>query len=213
MIFNKDLKQTDLDLDSADAIIDFDLPDGASLLLLKYFYNHNEADQLFSVLLSTLSWQVEKLFIFGKWAEVPRLTCWYGDSDAGYRYSGVFHQPLAWTPELMAIKTRLEQQCQCSFNSVLANLYRDGQDSMGCHADDEKELGSQPTIASVSLGEERLFKLHHKTTKQRLSINLQHGDLLIMGGTCQRHWLHSVPKTKTHKTARINLTFRNILSN
>lgn len=207
------MKQTDLDFGSADAIIDFDLTDGASLLLLKHFYNHNEADQLFSVLSNKLSWQEEQLFIFGKWVKVPRLMCWYGDTDAVYQYSGVSHQPLAWVPELIEIRNKLEQQCQCSFNSVLANLYRDGQDSMGCHADDEKELGSQPTIASVSLGEERLFKLHHKITKQRLSINLQHGDLLIMGGTCQRLWLHSVPKTKTHKTARINLTFRNVLSN
>ena len=138
--------------------------------------------------------------------------CWYGDPDAGYRYSGIDHQPRPWTPELQAIRARVEKQCQCIFNSVLANLYRDGKDSMGCHADDEKELGRNPVIASLSLGDERLFKLHHKNSKATLDIILGHGDLLVMAGTLQHHWQHSVPKTKKFKTGRINLTFRRILA-
>jgi alkylated DNA repair dioxygenase AlkB len=94
----------------------------------------------------------------------------------------------------------------------LANLYRDGKDSMGCHADDEKELGPNPVIASLSLGDERLFRLHHKKTKDKLDIVLGHGDLLVMAGTLQHYWMHAVPKTKKLKTPRINLTFRKIFN-
>jgi alkylated DNA repair dioxygenase AlkB len=109
------------------------------------------------------------------------------------------------------VRVKIEQQFGSTYNSVLANLYRNGRDSMGCHADDEKELGSTPIIASLSLGDERLFKLHHKKNKEIVDIILGHGDLLIMAGTIQNHWLHSVPKTKKLKTPRINLTFRNIV--
>jgi alkylated DNA repair dioxygenase AlkB len=161
--------------------------------------------------LTDLTWQEEDILIFDKWVKVPRLMCWYGDPDALYKYSGVVHRPLPWTQELLGLRNKMERQCQCVFNSVLANLYRDGKDSMGCHADSERALGKNPVIASLSLGEERLFKMHHKKTKQALDIHLAHGDLLVMGGTCQQHWVHSVPKTKTAKTPRINLTFRNIL--
>lgn len=138
--------------------------------------------------------------------------CWHGDPSAYYEYSGVNHQPKPWTSELRNIREKVEQQCRCVFNSVLANLYRDGNDSMGRHADDEKELGINPVIASLSLGDGRLFRMHHKKSKQTLAINLAHGDLLVMGGTCQQHWLHSVPKTKIAKMPRINLTFREILT-
>ena len=122
--------------------------------------------------------------------------CWYGDPDAYYRYSGVNHQPRPWTTELQSVRAKVEQQCRCTFNSVLANLYRDGKDSMGCHADDENELGPNPVIASLSLGDERLFKMHHKKRKETLNITAGHGDLLVMAGSLQHHWLHSVPKTK-----------------
>jgi alkylated DNA repair dioxygenase AlkB len=205
------LKQSDLCFVLADPIIDFDLGDEAELYLIKGFYLPPEADELYSSLLNGLSWQEEEILIFGKWVKVPRSMCWYGDTKAHYEYSGVNHIPLPWTSELQRIREKIERQCGCHFNSVLANLYRDGKDSMGCHADDEKELGINPTIASLSLGDERQFKMHHKKTKRSLTINLQHGDLLVMGGTCQHYWLHSVPKTRTPKTPRINLTFRKIL--
>jgi alkylated DNA repair dioxygenase AlkB len=205
------LIQTDLNHDLESHTINFNWVDEEKLVLIRGFYNQIEADQLFAKLLTGLHWQEEDIFIFGKWVKVPRLMCWYGDPDAYYEYSGVNHLPKSWTPDLQAIREKVEQQCQCTFNSVLANLYRDGRDSMGCHADDEKELGVNPVIASLSLGEERLFKMHPKKSKQTLNINLKHGDLLVMGGTCQRHWLHSVPKTKSVKTSRINLTFRKIL--
>ncbi|MDD1632393.1 MAG: alpha-ketoglutarate-dependent dioxygenase AlkB, partial [Methylococcaceae bacterium] len=175
------------------------------------FYRSPDSDQLFATLETGLAWQEEAIFIFGKWVKVPRLMCWYGDPDAYYQYSGVNHQPRPWTTELQSVRAEVEQQCRCVFNSVLANLYRDGRDSMGCHADDEKELGLNPLIASLSLGDERLFKLHHKKRKETLDIILGHGDLLVMAGTLQHHWLHSVPKTKKIKTPRINLTFRKIL--
>ena len=206
------MRQTEISFDLDSHTLDFNLADGAELVLIRQFYSQPESDQLLTTLLNSLHWQEEDIFIFSKWLKVPRLMCWYGDPDAYYQYSGVNHQPKPWTPELQSIRGKMEQQCQSTFNSVLANLYRDGKDSMGCHADDEKELGINPTIASLSLGDERLFKMHHKKSKQTLNINLQHGDLLLMGGTCQRHWLHSVPKTKAHKTPRINLTFRKILT-
>jgi alkylated DNA repair dioxygenase AlkB len=187
------------------------VPFDGELYLIKQFYRLPESDQLFAVLETSLAWQEEDIFIFGKWVKVPRLMCWYGDPDAYYQYSGVNHQPKPWTMELESVRAKIERQCGCAFNSVLANLYRDGRDSMGCHADDEKELGLNPVIASLSLGDERLFKLHHKIRKETLDITLGHGDLLVMAGSLQHHWVHSVPKTRQLKTPRINLTFRKIL--
>jgi alkylated DNA repair dioxygenase AlkB len=188
------------------------LPFDGELYLIKQFYSLPESDLLFTALETSVAWQEETIFIFGKWVKVPRLMCWYGDHDAIYQYSGVKHQPKSWSAVLQSVRETVEQQCQWSFNSVLANLYRHGQDSMGCHADDEKELGHNPLIASLSLGDERLFKLHHKKTKEIVNITLGHGDLLIMAGSLQHHWIHSIPKTKRLKTPRINLTFRKILS-
>jgi len=189
------------------------VPFDGELYLIKQFYSLPESDRLFAQLQAELSWQEETVFIYGRWVKVPRLMCWYGDKDAWYRYSGVNHRPLPWSPVLQAIRERVERQCQCSFNSVLANMYRNGDDSMGCHADDEKELGLNPVIASLSFGDERLFKLHHKICKEKLDIVLGHGDLLVMAGILQQHWMHSVPKTKKWKTPRINLTFREIKTN
>ena len=149
--------------------------------------------------------------VFGRPVKVPRLMCWYGDPDASYTYSGVKHDPLPWTETLNSVRRHVEQICRHPFNSVLANLYRDGRDSMGWHADNEKELGINPVIASFSLGDERLFRLSHNKTKEKLDIVLGHGDLLIMAGALQHHWRHSVPKTKQPKMRRINLTFRQII--
>ena len=187
------------------------LPYDGELYLIRQFYPIDESDYLFTTFKSGLDWQEESIFIFGRWVKVPRLTCWYGDPDAYYQYSGVTHEPRPWNRELQLVRVKIEQQFGSTYNSVLANLYRNGRDSMGCHADDEKELGSTPIIASLSLGDERLFKLHHKKNKEIVDIILGHGDLLIMAGTIQNHWLHSVPKTKKIKTPRINLTFRNIV--
>jgi alkylated DNA repair dioxygenase AlkB len=187
------------------------LPYDGELYLVRQFYPIDESDYLFKTFESGLDWQEESIFIFGRWVKVPRLMCWYGDPDAYYQYSGVAHKPRLWNKELQLVRVKIEQQFGSTYNSVLANLYRNGRDSMGCHADDEKELGSTPIIASLSLGDQRLFKLHHKKNKEIVDIILGHGDLLIMAGTIQNHWLHSVPKTKKLKTPRINLTFRNIV--
>ena len=188
------------------------IPFDGDLYLVKQFYQPPEADQLFAMLKTELAWREEEIFIFGKWLKVPRLMCWYGDPDAHYQYSGVNHQPMPWIPVLLEVRKKIEQRCQCAFNSVLANLYRNGKDSMGCHADDEKELGVNPVIASLSLGDERLFKLHHKKRKITLDIAFKLGDLLVMASSLQHHWLHTVPKTKIIKMPRINLTFRRIFA-
>jgi len=187
------------------------LPIDGELYLVERFYLQNEANQLFDLLLENLAWQQEKIFLYGRWVKVPRLMCWYGDKNAEYRYSGVSHQPIVWTEELLAVKQKIQDFYPCVFNSVMANLYRNGADSMGCHADDEKELGANPIIASLSLGEQRLLKFRHQQSKQVLDVILNHGDLLLMAGEIQHYWRHELPKTKKLKAERINLTFRQIM--
>ncbi len=186
-------------------------PCDGEVYVSKAFFRAEEADRLLTSLYDTLAWREESVFIFGKWCRVPRLMCWYGDADAVYAYSGVTHEPLPWCTVLSAIKARIEAHCGMSFNSVLGNLYRDGQDSMGYHADNEKELGVNPVIASLSLGDARLFRLQHKKRRENLDIVLEHGDVLIMAGALQQHWVHALPKSRQAQRARINLTFRRIL--
>lgn len=163
------------------------LPYDGELYWVRQFYTPDESDYLFTTFKTSLAWQEESIFMFGRWVKVPRLMCWYGDPDAYYQYSGVNHQPKPWNKELQLIRVKIEQRFGSTYNSVLANLYRDGNDSMGCHADDEKELGQNPVIASLSLGDQRLFKLHHKINKTTVDIILGHGDLLIMAGTLQNY--------------------------
>jgi alkylated DNA repair dioxygenase AlkB len=185
-------------------------PFDGQLHCVKAFYAQTDADDIYRQLHAGLEWQSEQLFIYGRWLTVPRLMAWYGDSQASYRYSGVTHQPLPWTPLLANLRTDVEVVCQQAFNSVLANLYRDGRDSMGCHADNEKELGKNPTIASLSFGETRLLRFRHPESDYKLDIELSNGDLLVMAGELQHHWRHELPKTRKPKQARINLTFRQI---
>ncbi len=187
------------------------LPFDGELFLIKGFYDKDIAQGLFDKLSHSLDWQQEKIFLYGRWLKVPRLMCWVGDKDACYHYSGVSHQPLSWTESLLLIKQQIEAFYPCEFNSVMANLYRNGSDSMGCHADDEPELGNNPVIASLSLGEERLLKFRHHKRKEVVDVMLGHGDLLLMTGVIQHHWRHELPKTKKKKAERINLTFRKIL--
>jgi alkylated DNA repair dioxygenase AlkB len=168
------------------------------------------ADTIYQQLDAQLDWHAEALKIMGKQIIAPRLVCWYGDANAIYCYSGISHQPLPWIPVLSQIKQQICQFSGFEFNSVLGNLYRNGQDSMGWHADKEKQLGINPAIASLSLGAERLFKLRHRKTNQTIDIKLEHGSLLIMAGSLQHHWRHCVPKTQRSVTPRINLTFRYI---
>ncbi len=188
------------------------VPCDGQVFLIPGFYPKDEADALFDTLYQTLMWQQEQLFIYGRWLAVPRLMCWYGDMGACYRYSHTDHAPLAWTDELLRLKSDVEVACQYRFNSVLANLYRNGRDSMGCHADDEKELGENPLIASLSFGAQRLLRFRHARLGHKLDLPLVHGDLLIMAGELQHHWKHELPKTRKCDRPRINLTFRLILN-
>lgn len=183
----------------------------SDLRLFPQLFSREESDTFFSQLRDGINWQAEKILMYGKPVTVPRLTAWYGEPEAGYCYSNVMHTPLAWTRELLAIKARVEQVSAKAYNSVLLNLYRDGQDSVAWHSDDEAELGRNPTIASVSFGAERTFQMKHRRIPgARLSIPLGHGSCLIMQAETQHHWLHQIPKSKKVRSARINLTFRQI---
>lgn len=172
------------------------------------FLSQDESEKLFSIFYNTLDWQEETIKMYGKPVKVPRLVCWYGDSDVEYRYSGINHIASPWTSELIELKQKIEQHTQKSFNSVLGNLYRNEQDSMGWHSDNETELGSTPCIASISLGEQRLFKVRQRKTGETSGDILANGSLLIMSGDFQKQWQHCVPKEKTIRGPRINLTFR-----
>jgi alkylated DNA repair dioxygenase AlkB len=181
------------------------------LYYLADFLSGPGALEYFEWLNAELDWQEEVATIAGRRVPIPRLVCWYGDEGAVYQYSGLTHYPQPWTDTLLGLKQSIENTCGHRFNSVLGNLYRDGQDSMGWHADQEKVLGINPFIASLSLGAERLFKLRHNKTGETLDIPLASGSLLLMGGSLQHHWRHCVPKTRQPVSARINLTFRNII--
>jgi len=181
--------------------------------LIPGFLSYAESEAYLSDLIKTIPWQQKKIMIFGKPVLEPRVTAWVGDPDATYTYSGVRMPPLPWTKTLLKIKKRTEMKAGQKFNSVLANLYRDHRDSMGLHSDDEKELGKNPVIASVSLGAARKFIMKHrmlKTAPQRKYL-LESGSLLIMRGDTQKLWKHGVPKESQPCGARINLTFRTIL--
>lgn len=175
------------------------------------FIQPASARELFECLHETLDWQQEDIVIAGRRIKVPRLVCWYGDTDAVYRYSGVVHRPLPWPAILLELKRQIETYSGWSFNSMLGNLYRDGNDSMGWHADKERELGDNPRIASLSLGAHRLFRLRHRLG-ERQDLELEDGSLLLMGGKLQHHWRHCLPKTRQPTGPRINLTFRFIIS-
>jgi len=168
---------------------------------------------LFDVIREETPWDQQSLEMYGKQIPLPRLTAWYGEDE--YTYSGVTNKPTQWTPKLLEIKEVLQRVTGETFNSCLLNLYRDGQDSVSWHSDDESELGDSPVIASISLGDPRKFQLKKQNEKksekeQRISVLLEDGDLLVMGGELQKHWLHQIPKTKRPVGPRINLTFRNL---
>jgi alkylated DNA repair dioxygenase AlkB len=184
------------------------LRDGGVLWYDPAFFPRPEADALFETLLRETDWKQE----VGRGRPFPRLTAWYADAGLVYRYSGVTHLATGWTPTLLDIKRRIEETSAARFNSVLLNRYRGGKDSIGMHADDEPELGTNPVVASVSLGAVRSFVLRHRKGREKITLPLAHGSLLVMAGTCQHHWLHGVPKTEAEVGERINLTFRRILS-
>lgn len=173
------------------------------------FIPTSSTDLFFDQLKNNTPWQQDSLRLFGKTHPQPRLTALYGDNGKIYSYSGITMQPHRFTHHISEIRNTLQLLTGIEFTSCLLNLYRDGSDSNGWHADDEKELGENPIIASISLGQERYFHLKHKKDKQlKHKMLLQNGSLLLMQGETQHHWLHQIPKTKREVKERINLTFR-----
>jgi alkylated DNA repair dioxygenase AlkB len=188
--------------------IHFELPD-AEIIYYPDFFGKEKADTFFEKLKAEIPWQQDDITVFGKTYPQPRLTALFGNEGKPYSYSNIVMQPHAWNSLLLFIKNEIEEVCNENFTTVLLNYYRDGKDSNGWHADDEKELGRNPVIASVSFGVERSFHLQHNSIKeQKLKINLEHGSLLIMKGQTQHFWKHQIPKTAKPIGSRINLTFR-----
>jgi alkylated DNA repair dioxygenase AlkB len=173
------------------------------------FFTNEESTRLIPILKDTINWNQETIQMYGKLLNTPRLTAWYGDNSKTYAFSGKKYEPYAWTKELLSIKARVDATCGIKFNSVLLNLYRNGNDSVAWHADDEPELGINPLIASVSFGQLRRFDVRHKQDhKLKYSIELENGSLLIMKGDLQHNWEHQIPKSTKAIKERINLTFR-----
>jgi alkylated DNA repair dioxygenase AlkB len=190
----------------------YDLPD-ADITLFENFFTNQESKKLHQNLIENIQWRQDKIKIFGKLIDQPRLTAFYGDATKDYSYSGIVMKPNDWNDDLLFIKNRVEEIAKIKFTSVLLNYYRDGKDSMGWHSDDEKELGQNSVIGSVSFGESRVFQLRHKLRKdiKKVDIKLTDGSFLLMKGTTQHFWQHQIPKTTRHLEARINLTFRKLV--
>ena len=186
----------------------FKIKDG-ELYYDRFFFNNIEANKYFNLLKKEIQWRQDNIKIFGKIYPQPRLTALYANNNKSYSYSNIKMQPITFTPTLFDIKSKIEKRLNSQFTSCLLNLYRNGQDSNGWHADNEKELGLNPVIASLSLGAERVFHMKHRNDKkEKVKINLTNGSLLVMRGRTQHHWLHQIPKTRKKVGERINLTFR-----
>ncbi len=167
-----------------------------------------EADHYLDRLLRHIEWRNDEAVIFGRHILTKRKVAWYGDSDYNYAYSNIVRQALPWTEDLLALKSLTERLTGAQYNSCLLNLYHDGDEGMAWHSDDEKELAKDGAIASLSFGAERRFLFRHRGTKEQIELSLAAGSLLVMRGTTQTHWLHSLPKMKKVRTPRVNLTFR-----
>jgi alkylated DNA repair dioxygenase AlkB len=183
------------------------IPNG-EYLYFPNFFEKVRADRYLESFIHNIDWKQESMNMYGKQVLFPRLTSWYGDNDKPYSFSGITLSPHPWSDELLDIKSKIEPVCETSFNSVLLNLYRDGNDSISWHTDEEKELGKNPIIASVNFGAERKFQIKHNQTCEIHDIILKHGSLLVMRGELQHFWKHQVPKQKTISKPRVNLTFR-----
>jgi len=185
--------------------------DGSALLTLDAIEPALERDAL-DTLRRELPWRQNQLRMFGREIPEPRLVAWLGDAGADYSYSGIRLEPAPWNPTVCSLRQICADLAGVEFNSVLVNLYRDGNDSVDWHADDEAELGAEPVIASLSLGATRRFDLRHRASGETVSVDLPPGSVVVMSGRCQAEWGHRVAKTKRHVGPRINLTFRTILA-
>jgi len=189
-----------------------DLPD-AHIRYQPKWADAQRADHWLQQLSQQTPWTQPQIKLYGRSIAVPRLVAWYGDTGAAYRYSGLVHDPLPWTPLLTDIRKRVEQEIGEPLNGVLLNFYRNGQDAMGWHSDDEPELGVQPLVVSLNLGATRRFDFRRKgASRIEYSLELEHGSLLVMSGPTQHHWQHQIARTRKVATRRINLTFRQIIS-
>lgn len=191
-----------------------DDPDGSRVDYYPNWLPFKESISFFETLKTSLPLDVKQVTVFGRTLNQPRLTSWHGDPGKSYTYSGLTVDPEPWTPELLLLRDRLDDFLGYRFNSVLANYYRNGQDSIATHSDAEDSLGPtdiNKVIASISFGEARTFCLRHKTHGIATQLELQWGSLLVMSGTTQQHYTHEVPKTKTLVGDRLNLTYRVII--
>lgn len=194
--------------DAQSARASLDWSDG-QVQYLPQWIDADLAEQWLRKLLVQTPWAQPRLKLYGRTFAVPRQVAWYGDADAHYRYSGLTHTPLPWTPLLNEIRQQLERQVGQPLNGVLLNLYRDGQDAMGWHSDDEAALGPDPLVVSLSLGAARRLDFRRKgSSRIEHSIELEHGSLLVMGGSTQHHWQHQIARTRKVTAPRLNLTFR-----
>jgi alkylated DNA repair dioxygenase AlkB len=188
------------------------LPHHGEVYYERSFFSKEESDLFFRELLVQVEWKQMPIKIYGKEVMQPRLTAWFADEGVQYTYSGLTLGPVKWHPAILNIKQRVEGSSGFRFNSALLNLYRDGNDSMGWHRDNEKELGNDPPVASVNFGATRKFLIRDYHKKENtISLDLEHGSFLLMCEETQHYWQHSVPKTSKASGTRINITFRNIL--
>ncbi|MEO5889871.1 MAG: alpha-ketoglutarate-dependent dioxygenase AlkB [Ferruginibacter sp.] len=188
------------------------LPSKGEAILYPQFFSGTESDHYFNCLKEEITWKQEPIKMFGKEIMQPRLTAWYGDIDKKYSYSGITMQPRPWNDSLLYIKKRIEESAGVNFTSALLNFYRDEKDSMGWHRDNEKELGINPVIGSVSFGASRTFQFRNHQEKNIVrTVELTHGSFLLMRGETQHHWEHRLPKINRTAGARMNITFRVII--
>ena len=173
--------------------------------------NKNEADFYLNKLLETIEWRNDEAIIFGKKIITKRKVAWYGEKPFEYTYSNITKYALPWTKELLELKTLIEKETGETFNSCLLNLYNNGEEGMAWHSDGETDLKKDGAIGSLSFGAERKFSFKHKQTDNKVELILEHGSLLVMKGTTQKHWLHRLPPTKKVMKPRVNLTFRTII--
>lgn len=188
------------------------LPSKGEAILYAQFFSAEESDVYLTQLTNNINWKQEPIKIFGRTVMQPRLTALCGDTDKKYSYSGITMQPMQWTEQLLKIKAKIETIAGVKFTTALLNFYRHGNDSMGWHRDNEKELGRNPVIGSVSFGAARKFQFRNYADKKIVkNIELTHGSFLLMQGETQHHWEHQLPKTAQTILPRINITFRVIV--
>tara|TARA_B110000459_G_scaffold43210_2_gene47432 strand:- start:12448 stop:13050 length:603 start_codon:yes stop_codon:yes gene_type:complete len=187
------------------------LPKDGTVNYFAKIFNQNEADYFTEKLLTNIEWRNDEAIIFGKKIITKRKVAWYGEKEFEYTYSKITKHALIWTTELLELKKKVEEKTGESFNSCLLNLYHSGNEGMAWHSDNEKNLKSNGSIASLSFGATRKFSFKHKKSKEKVGIFLEHGSLLVMKGETQRHWLHMLPTSKKIFGPRVNLTFRTII--